>query len=437
MSVATLLPTDERLERDALASLQGRKLGELIARLLGPNRFYTRKLEAAGLRLADLRFPRDLERLPFTTKAELADDQAQNPPWGSALTEPLAHYTRYCQTSSTTGKPLRWIDTNESWQWLLECWMAVYRAARVAKGDRAFFPFSFGPFLGFWAAFDAGSQLGLHCVPGGGMSSPLRLSLIESLGVDVVCCTPTYALHLLEVAGAEGVRLRESRVRVLIVAGEPGGSIPATRERIEQGWGARVIDHHGLTEVGPLSFECWEAPGFLHLNESRFLCEVLDPATSGPVPDGERGELVVTSLGRSASPVLRYRTGDIVVRRSEPCGCGRTWARLEGGILARADDMVGVRGVNVYPAAIEAVVRGFPEVVEFRSTVSRSHEMRSLAVEIELLPGADAPPALAAAVSKRLREALGLNVPVRTVEPGRLPRFEMKARRFVVEDEGR
>jgi len=437
VSVATLLPSEERLEREALASLQGRKLGELLVQIQGRNPFYTHKLEAAGLRAGELRFPRDLAELPFTTKAELTNDQAANPPWGTALTEPLALYTRYCQTSSTTGKPLRWIDTNESWQWLLECWKAVYRAARVAPGDRAFFPFSFGPFLGFWAAFDAGSQVGVHCVPGGGMSSPLRLSLIESLAVDVVCCTPTYALHLLEVAASEGVRLRESRVRVLIVAGEPGGSIPATRARIEQGWGARVIDHHGLTEVGPLSFECWEAPGFLHLNESRFLCEVLDPATHRPVPDGTRGELVVTSLGRSASPVLRYRTGDVVVRRSEPCGCGRTWARLEGGIQARADDMVNVRGVNVYPAAIEAVVRGFPGIVEFRSTVSRSHEMRSLALEIEPLPGVEGGEALAAAVGKRLREALGLTVPVRAVAPWTLPRFEMKARRFVVEEEGR
>ena len=434
MSVATQLPSEERLERGALESLQGRKLGELVGQLQGRNRFYTRKLEAAGVRALGLRFPRDLALLPFTTKAELTDDQAANPPWGSALTEPLPHYTRYCQTSSTTGRPLRWIDTNESWQWLLECWKAVYRAARVGPGDRAFFPFSFGPFLGFWAAFDAGSQAGVHCVPGGGMSSPLRLSLIESLAIDVVCCTPTYALHLAEVAAGERVRLRESRVRVVIVAGEPGGSIPATRSRIEQAWGARVIDHHGLTEVGPLSFECWEAPGFLHLNESRFLCEVVDAATLRPVPDGSRGELVVTSLGRSASPVLRYRTGDVVVRRSEPCACGRSWARLEGGILARADDMVNVRGVNVYPAAIEAVVRGFPEIVEFRSTVSRSHEMRSLSLEIEPAPGAPGPEALAAAVGKRIREALGLTVPVRAVESRTLPRFEMKARRFVVEE---
>jgi len=437
VSVAASLPTEEALERRALEALQGERLAQLLARLQGRNAFYTRKLEAAGVRAGSLSFPRDLRKLPFTTKAELVADQAANPPWGTALTEPIDQYTRYCQTSSTTGRPLKWIDTNESWQWLLECWKAVYRGARVGPGDRIFFPFSFGPFLGFWAAFDAGSQIGALCVPGGGMSSPMRLKLCTSVAATVVCCTPTYALHLVEVAAAEGVSLRESSVRVLIVAGEPGGSIPATRKRIEEAWGARVIDHHGLTEVGPVSFECWEAPGYLHLNESRFLCEVLDPVSFEPVPDGTRGELVVTSLGRSASPVLRYRTRDVVVRRSEPCPCGRSSARLEGGIVARDDDMVNVRGVNVYPTAIEAVLRDFHEIVEFRSTVSRSHEMRTLSLEIEPVAGLGDGEALAAAVGKSLREALGLTVPVRTVEPMSLPRFEMKARRFVLEDESR
>ena len=317
-----------------------------------------------GCRFERLRFPRDLEQLPLTTKAELNADQAANPPWGTALTEPLERYTRYCQTSSTTGRPLRWIDTNESWQWLLDCWKAVYRAARVGPGDRVFFPFSFGPFLGFWAGFEAGCQMGFHCIPGGGMSSQIRLALIESVGATVVCCTPTYALRLAEIAEHERPLrpLAESTVRMLIVAGEPGGSIPPTRERIERSWGARVIDHHGLTEVGPVSFECWEAPGYLHANEGEFIAEVLDPVTSRPVADGEHGELVVTNLGRTASPVIRYRTGDIVVRRLTPCACGRTWARLEGGILGRADDMVNIKGVNVYPGGHrdrrEAVCRG-------------------------------------------------------------------------------
>jgi phenylacetate-CoA ligase len=410
------------------------RLSELLTAIYGRNQFYTRKLDAAGVRVDALQFPDDLAKLPVTTKTELAEDQAANPPWGTALTEPLERYTRYCQTSSTTGRPLRWIDTNDSWQWVLDCWKAVYQAARVTPGDRVFFPFSFGPFLGFWAGFEAGCQMGLHCVPGGGMSSAIRLAMIEATGATVVCCTPTYALRLAEIAAQErpGRPLAESTVRVLIVAGEPGGSIPATRGRIERLWGARVIDHHGLTEVGPVSFECWEAPGFLHLNEGEYICEVIDLATGRGVPDGEAGELVLTNLGRTASPVIRYRTGDIVVRRSGPCACGRTWARLEGGIRARADDMINIRGVNVYPAAIESVVHRFPEVMAFRSIVSKAGAMPSIRVELEVGPAGDTAGA-AAKVALQLREALGLTVPVHVVQPGTLPRFEMKAVRFVVE----
>jgi phenylacetate-CoA ligase len=426
--------TADRLDRDALAAVQGRRLAELIAGIYGRNAFYTQKLDEAGLQIERLQFPRDLEKLPLTSKAELNADQAANPPWGTDLTEPLERYTRYCQTSSTTGRPLRWIDTNESWQFLLDCWKAVYRGARVGPGDRVFFAFSFGPFLGFWAGFEAGYQLGFHCIPGGGMSSQIRLALIESVGATVVCCTPTYALRLAEIAEHERPLrpLAESTVRMLIVAGEPGGSIAPTRDRIERSWGARVIDHHGLTEVGPVSFECWEAPGYLHVNESEFIAEVLDPVTSRPVADGEHGELVVTNLGRTASPVIRYRTGDIVVRRLTPCPCGRTWARLEGGILGRADDMVNIKGVNVYPVGIETVVRRFAEVVEFRSIVSAVASMRTLRLEIEVAPQTDGA-AIAARVAYQLREALGLTVPIHVVPGGTLPRFEMKASRFVVE----
>ncbi len=431
------IPSAERADRSALAGLQGQRLQRLLARIHGPNRFYTTKLDRAGVRPDALDLPRDLSQLPLTTKTELVADQIAHPPWGTAFCEPIDQYTRYCQTSSTTGQPLRWVDTNENWQWMLECWKTVYRGARVDRHDRIFFPFSFGPFLAFWTAFEAGCQIGAHCVPGGGMSSQLRLAMIETIEPTVLCCTPTYALRLAEVAAeirADHRPLSESSVRVLIVAGEPGGSIPATRERIERSWGARVIDHHGLTEVGPVSFECWEQPGFLHLNESEYVCEVLDPSTLEAVPDGQPGELVVTNLGRTLSPVIRYRTGDIVVRCSDPCRCGRTWARLEGGILARADDMINVRGVNVYPSAVESVVRRFDEVVEFRSTVRRAGAMRTISLEIELVPHASDGPGIATHVSQQLREALGLTIPVHVVESGRLPRFEMKARRLVIEE---
>jgi phenylacetate-CoA ligase len=319
---------------------------------------------------------------------------------------------------------------------MLECWKAVYRAARVGPGDRIFFAFSFGPFLGFWTAFDAAWQIGAHAIPAGGMSSQQRLAMMAAVAPTVVCCTPTYALRLAEVDREQaGDRrpLAESTVRAVIVAGEPGGSIPATRERIERAWGARVFDQHGLTEVGPVSFECWECPGALHINEREFICEVVDASTLQPVADGQPGELLITNLGRIASPVIRYRTGDVVVRRSERCACGRTFARLEGGIIARTDDMVNIRGVNVYPAAIESVLRRFAEVVEFRSTVSRSGALRSLGVEVELTPTVADPHVTATSVTQRLREALGLTVPIQIVAPGTLPRFEMKARRFIVE----
>jgi phenylacetate-CoA ligase len=428
------IPAEECDDRATLAARQGHRLGELLAAIHGRNRFYTRKLDEAGIRIGALRLPEDLVTLPLTTKAELVADQEAQPPWGTVLTEPIERYTRYNQTSSTSGRPLRWPDTNESWQWLLECWKTVYRAARVGPTDRILFAFSFGPFLGFWTAFDAACQIGAHAVPAGGMSSQQRLALVDAIEPSVVCCTPTYALRLAEVAAERrgGRPLSDSSVRVVIVAGEPGGSIPATRRRIEQEWGARVIDQHGLTEVGPVSFECWEEPGGLHVNEREFIGEVL-ASTLEPVSDGEPGELVLTNLGRLASPVIRYRTGDVVVRRSDRCRCGRTYARLEGGIMARTDDMVNIRGVNVYPTTIESVVRGFAEITEFRSTVSRAGALRSLSLEIELASSADAA-ATTRMVAQFLRDALGLTVAVHAVAPGTLPRFEMKARRFVVEE---
>ena len=430
------IPPAERRDRTSLAALQGRRLLRLLGDIHGRNPFYTRKLDEAGIRLELLNLPDDFHTLPLTTKAELVADQDAHPPWGTALTEPLERYTRYNQTSSTTGRPMRWLDTNESWQWMLECWKAIYRAAQVGPADLIFFPFSFGPFLGFWTAFEAGCQLGALCVPGGGMSSEARLAIIDAVGATVICCTPTYALRLAEVAAEkeeDKATLVRGAVRVLIVAGEPGGSITATRERIETSWGARVIDHHGLTEVGPVSFECWESPGFLHLNECEFICEVLDDA-GGAMPDGQPGELVVTTLGRTASPVIRYRTGDLVVRRRELCRCGRTLARLEGGILARADDMVTIRGTNVYPAAVEAVVRRFSEVAEYRVTVATDGSMRALSLEIELTSRSWGAPSIANQIVSQLQEALGLTVPVRVVDPGTLPRFDMKARRFVVQE---
>jgi phenylacetate-CoA ligase len=256
-------------------------------------------------------------------------------------------------------------------------------------------------------------------------------------GATVLCCTPTYALRLAEVAAAEKIDLQASCVRRIIVAGEPGGSVGAVRERIERLWpGARVFDHHGMTEVGPVTFECPVRPGVLHVLENAHFAEIVDPLTDRPVPPGETGELVLTTLARTGSPVLRYRTGDLVVAEprsltDEPCACGRHELALRGGILGRTDDMMVVRGVNVYPSAVDALVRTQADVAEYRVWLTTDAALAELRIEIEPELGCPDVSALVRRVEKDFDNALSLRVTVTPVPPGTLPRFEMKAQRWV------
>ncbi len=420
----------EDLGRAELERLQQERLAALLREVLPRNGFYLRKLAAAGLSPDDLKEPADLARLPFTTKAELIADQEAHPPYGEILTYPLERYARFHQTSGTSGRPLRWLDTPESWAWAVGCWDAFYRIARVGAEDRLCFAFSFGPFLGFWTAFEAASRLGCLCLPAGGMSSVARLRFLLDNRATVVLCTPTYALHLADVARAEGLDLPGSDVRALIVAGEPGGSIPATRQRIESGWGARVFDHNGLTECGPVGIECAERPGGLHLLETEYLAEVIDPRTGQGVPAGAEGELVLTNFGRWGSPLLRYRTGDLVRVDPAPCPCGRALMWLEGGVRGRADDMIVLRGNNFYPAALQTILHRFAEVAEYRVEVDRSATLAVLRVEVEPRPDAHGP-TLAHRVDRAIRDELLFRAEVVAVEPGSLPRFEHKAQRLV------
>jgi phenylacetate-CoA ligase len=405
------------------------RLRELLREIIPSNRFYAQKLAAAGITPDDIRTAADLSRIPFTNKAELIADQQAHPPYGQILTYPLSRYVRLCQTSGTTRQPLRWLDTPESWNWLLSCWETIYRMVGVRSGDRLFFAFSFGPFLGFWTAFDAGSRLGYLCLPGGGMSSAARLRFMLDNQATVVLCTPTYALRLAEVASQQGIDLKGGSVRLLIVAGEPGGSIPATRARIESAWGARLFDHNGLTEVGPVGVECTENPAGIHILETHYIAEVIDPETTQSVPSGTLGDLVLTNLGRSGSPVLRYRTGDLVKVDPEPCPCGSSFMRLQGGVLGRTDDMIHIRGNNLYPSALEAIIHRFPEVAEYHVEIDESESLTALRIELE--PASDSlATGLADRVAQSIREELLFRADVRAVAPGSLPRYEMKAQRF-------
>ena len=401
------------------AAIQLERLRALLAEILPRNRFVAHRLGDFG----ELRDLADFTaRVPFTHKAELVADQAAHPPYGSNLTLPSAAYTRFCQTSGTTGRPLAILDTNESWQWMLGNWRRIYDAAGVGPGARVYFAFSFGPFLGFWTAFEAAALHGCLCVPGGGLSSAARVRAIIEHRAEVLCCTPTYALRLIDVAQEENIALSAAEVRTIIVAGEPGGSVPAVRERIRAGWnGARVVDHYGMTEVGPVTFEDPQREGVMRIVEESYFAEVIEPGGAAPVAEGGVGELVLTPLGRHSWPLLRYRTGDLVKWSRDAHGIA-----LEGGIIGRADDMVVVRGVNIYPTAVEAVVRAIPEIGEYRVVVSRRGAMTELEVQIE------SPDDTAAArLERALNQAFSLRIPVTRVAADSLPRFEMKARRWV------
>jgi phenylacetate-CoA ligase len=404
------------------------RLRDLLQAILPDNRFYAAKF--AGIDPATA----ELCRLPLTTKAELLQDQERHPPYGTVLTYPLTRYNRMHQTSgTTTGRPLRWLDTPESWDWVLHCKDQIFRLIGMRKDDRLFFPFSFGPFLGFWAAFAAASRAGHLVLPGGGLSSVARLRFMLDHSATVVFCTPSYALHLAEVAAKEGVDLAKSPVRMLVVAGEPGGSIPATRQRIESAWGARVFDHSGMTEIGPLAVECVAQPGGLHVLEDDYIAEMIDPSSAQPVPPGQVGELVLTSLGRIGSPLIRYRTGDLVRLDVKPCPCGCRYVRLDGGILGRVDDMIHLRGNNIYPSAIEAVIRRFAEILEFRLEIDRRMVVTSLRIDIECTPDADGGKVVER-LGRALRDELMFRPEIIALPPGALPRFEMKAKRIYHKD---
>ena len=405
-------------------------LCELITYTAENSAFYARKWADIGCSAVPSS-PEDFAtRFPFTTKAELAADQSAHPPYGTALNRPVSEYLRCHHTSGSTGSPIRWLDTASDWSALTDDWVTVFQAAGVTRSDRVFVAFSFGPFLGFWLAFEAAQRLGCLTLPGGGMSSSLRARALLDNRCTILCGTPTYLLHLAAAAQEAEIDLTASGVRLLLVAGEPGGSLPAVRQRISQAWpGARVFDHHGMTETGPVSYEHPEIPGSLVVLGRSFWAEIIEPGGRNPVPDGAIGELVLTTLRRRQSPVFRYRTGDLVrAVRTNSQGTlevDPTALILEGGILARTDDMVIVRGVNIFPTAVDEIVRGFPEIGEYRVLEDRTSELVEISLQVE------APEGVAEKLSSKLSQRLGIRIPVARVDPGSLPRYELKARRWV------
>ena len=403
--------------RSEIEQHQLQRLNHLLAEILPANNFYHEKLAADDLQLNDLS---ELANLPFTTKHELISDNTES---NSAVNLSYAaeQYVRFHRTSGTTGSPLVILDTATDWQWWVDTWQYVLDAAGITEQDRAFLAFSFGPFIGFWSAHDAIVARGAMSIPGGGLRSLARLELIESSGATLLFSTPTYALHLAEVAKDQGINLRDNSVTKIIVAGEPGGSVTAIRARIEEAWGATLFDHAGASEIGPWGFSSVDRTG-IHVCEAEFIAEFIDVETNLPAKAGEISELVLTTLGRSGCPVIRYRTGDRVIHEFQE---SNSFVHLAGGVLGRVDDMLVIRGVNIFPAALDEIMRSFDDVIEYRITATRSGELDQLAIEVEDTTND------AQRIADTIETRLGLHVPVTCVAANSLPRFEGKAKRFI------
>ncbi len=401
---------------------QSERLGELLELVLDRNPFQRGRVES--LELGD---PPSLTELRPLTKRDLVADQESHPPFGTNLTYPLDRYTQVFQTSGTTAHPLRVLETAEDWEWWRERFANTIRIAGIDIGDRVALAFSFGPHVQFWAAKEGLQEVGALGISLGGMGSVQRLQTIAEVQATALWCTPTYALHLIEVAVEQRLESAFYSLERVLCTGEPGGSLPGVRTRIEDGLGAAVIDHAGLTEAGPFGDPCPEGHG-LHIDENQFVCEILDEDMN-PTAQGERGELVITPLRLTGFPALRYRTGDSVIATEERCPAGHEGRWLPGGIVGRTDDMVVVRGMNVYPSAIEEAVRQVSSSGEFRITFYTERSgMDEVKLEVELTEGTDA-----RRLQETMRQQLGLRVRVVPIAPGILPRQTGKSRRVVDE----
>jgi phenylacetate-CoA ligase len=368
----------------------------------------------------------DLRALPFTSKDELLADQAASPPYGTNLTYPLERYTHLHLTSGTVGEQLRVLQTAEDWETTRRCFALVLREAGISPADRVALPFQFGAYLQFWAAAAGVEDVGALALPLGGLDGRERLRAIAEFAATAIVCTPTYALGLIDVAHEWGLEEAFASVAAVICQGEPGASIPASRSRIEEAWGARVLDHAGSTEVGVFSYPC-AAGGGLHVNEREFICEILDPSSGEEAAVGAQGELVLTALTRSGSPAIRFRSGDVAIAGG-PCPGGHDDVWLPHGIVGRTDDMVVIRGSNVFPSAIEQTLREAGALGEYRIRFYTEPSERD---EIRVLVEAT-DPALVRTIEERISARLALRVRVVPVMPGVLAAQGPKARR--VED---
>lgn len=436
-SVGYWNPKAETMPREQLRALQLAKLQYTVRWAYENSGLWRRKFDEVGMEPGDIRSLDDIQLMPFLTKDEFLNAQTSAPLFGSTLAVSPEFALRYHQTSGTSGRiPLRTLDSRKDWEWLAEMWAYGLYAFGVRSKDICYFPFSYSVFIGFWGVHCGAEKVGAMAIPGGAQTTEMRLKQIKELGVTVLATTPTYAHRMAGVAEDLGMDLiKDTKVEMVICSAEPGASIPSTKRNISEAWGARVGDFVGMTESGTIfAYECSEQSGGVHIIEDHYYEEVIDPKTLKPVGYGQKGERVMTSFGRGMMPVLRFRTGDLVEKvQSNFCTCGRTFDLYKGGVLGRTDDMKLIRGTNVYPSAVENIVREYKEITEFQIVLTREGYTDEITVQIEPRPDVSDRRLdyLAYEVSSDLAGAHeGLRFNVVITEPGTLPKFEVTSTRL-------
>jgi phenylacetate-CoA ligase len=429
-------PKTELLERDQLRALQLAKLQRLVGWAEARSPFYRSSFAEAQFSSDQLKTWDDISRIPFLTREKWMASQEAFPPYGGLPVAGPEAAVRMHTTSGTSGKtPLRALDTRRDWKWTSEMWAYALWGMGVRASDVGYVAFGYGSFIGFWGLHYGLEKIGAMTIPGGAQTTAARVKQIIDFGVTVVASTPTYALRLAQEAEALGYDLRNSPVHTVVLSGEPAGSIPETKALIESLWGAKTFDSAGMTEVSTIfMFEPADQPGGCHIIENHFIEEVIDSESGLGLPYGEAGERVCTSFGRSIMPLIRYRTADLVVKVPHTFASnGRTWDLYQGGIIGRVDDMKLVRGTNVYPGAVEGIVRGFPVVEEFQVRITREgiRDEITLVVEPRASVSDDEWTRLEASLGKELADGHeGLRFLIERAPADSLPRFELKAKRL-------
>ena len=418
-------PQIETMAREPLAELQLDRLRATVRHAMENVPLHRARLHAAALRAEDLRGLDDVQRLPFTTKADLRDHY----PFGM-FALPVDSLARIHASSGTTGKPTVVGYSGGDLSTWADLMARTLHCAGARRGDLIHNAYGYGLFTGGLGTHYGAERLGAVVVPVSGGSTERQIALITDFKPRVLCATPSYALAIADLAEQQGVDLTKSSLRVGMFGAEPWSQ--GMREEIEARLGVRAIDNYGLSEVmGPgVAVECERQDG-LHGWEDHFLFEVIDPETGVPLPEGEAGELVITTLTKQALPMLRYRTRDITRITTAPCTCGRTHLRLLR-VAGRSDDMLIIRGVNVYPSQIEAVLLGCPGLApHYQLVVERAGHLDELTIEVEAAPGvaADAFAALAGDVRQHVKSLVGISTTVRVLPPGDVPRSQGKAAR--------